>query len=182
LCRIVSSTAGHIAFGTAGGSASTAAAVYGAVSTAFNYFTTSSSLTQLPNTAGYQLMTSMAEATLNTLGSSLTGGYLQNSQVPNDNEDNSEIANPNVNTVPPAAVVQFIPYGTYSNGQTYPLTNTTFLGTSYGTWSSSNPLVVWVNQQGQDFSISPGTAIITFTPTSGVRFHEWVMYVVNPGD
>ena len=60
-----------------------------------------------------------------------------------------------------------------------PLVNTTFQGTN-GIWASSNPLVMYVNQQGQAFSIAPGTAIITYTPPTGVRFNEWIMYVGQP--
>lgn len=180
LCHTVGATAGLFDDGATPGGVSTAATVYGP-NPSFDYLQPdpNNSLGEIPNTAGYALMTQMAEATINTLNATLLGGYLQNSQVPNDNEDDSGVPNLNVNTVAPAAVLQFIPFGAYSNGVTEPLINTSFLGTN-GTWASSNPLVMYVNQQGQAFSISPGTAIITYTSPTGVKFSEWIMYVGNP--
>lgn len=182
LCRTIGSTAGLFSNNLASGGSSTSAVVYGPSGPAPVYLQPdpNDSLGQIPTAQGYALMTEMAVATINTLNAKLTGGYLQNSQVPNDEEDNASIANLNINTVGPAAVLQFIPYGIYSNGAVKPLVNTTYQGTN-GAWASSNPLVVYVNQQGQAFSIAPGTAIITYTPPSGVRFNEWIMYVTQPG-
>jgi hypothetical protein len=129
-------------------------------------------------TAGYALMTQMAEATIDTLNLTLKSGWLQNIQQSNDNEDNGPT--PNVNTVYPGAVVQFTPVGQYSDGSQHPLLNTTFEGVQ-GTWTSSNPLVMYVNQAGLSWSNSPGTAIIRYTSPAGVSFNEWVMYVVPSG-
>ena len=131
-----------------------------------------------PSAAGYALMTQMAEATINTLNANLAGGYLQNIQQGNPNEGISG-PTPNVNTVAPAAVIQFTPYGYYSNGLLEPFLNSNFAG-STGTWTSSNPLVMYVSQKGLAWSLSPGTAIIHYTSPGGVSFNEWVMYVV-PG-
>jgi hypothetical protein len=167
------------------GGVSTAATVYGSFQSeqqSFNLLQVSPAgqdPNALPTAAGYTLMTEMAEETINTLNAKLTGGYLQNSQAPNDEEDNSQIANLNVNKVGPGAVVQFIPYGTYSNGLTVRLLNTAYTGTN-GIWVSSNPVVMSVSRQGEAVALSPGTAIITYTPPSGVRFSEWIMYVGTP--
>jgi lysophospholipase L1-like esterase len=133
----------------------------------------------IPNAAGYALMTQMAEATIHTIDLKLEGGYLQNVMQPNDNEEGSSTTPPgNVNGVGPAAVVQFTPVGYYNGGLAEPLTNTNFAG-SNGTWASSNPLVMHINQQGLAWALSPGAAIITYTSPTGVKFSEWVM---NIGD
>jgi lysophospholipase L1-like esterase len=133
----------------------------------------------VPNAAGYALMTQMAEATINTMNLKLEGGYLQNAMQPNDNEEGSTTTPPsNVNSVGPAAVVQFTPVGYYGGGLAEPLTNTNFAG-SNGTWASSNPLVMYINQQGLAWALSPGSAIITYTSPTGVKFSEWLMNIGN---
>jgi hypothetical protein len=99
-----------------------------------------------PSASGYALMTEMAEATINILNAKLTGGYLQNIEQGRPNETSNGPA-PNVNTVYPEAVIQFTPYGSYSNGWVGPLLNSNFTG-STGTWTSSNPLVMYVSQKG----------------------------------
>ena len=133
----------------------------------------------IPNAAGYALMTQMAEATINTFNLTLKGGFLQNVMQPNDNEEGSSTTPPsNVNGVGPAAVVQFTPVGHYNNGLLEPITNTNFAG-SNGTWASSNPLVMYINQRGLAWALSPGTAIITYTSPTGIKFSEWVMNIGN---
>jgi hypothetical protein len=132
-----------------------------------------------PSASGYALMTQMAEATINTLNAKLVGGYLQNIEQGTPNETTNGPA-PNVNTVAPAAVIQFTPYGTYSNGLVEPFLNSNFAG-STGSWTSSNPLVMYVSQKGLAWSLSPGTAIIRYTSPGGVSFNEWVMYVNQGG-
>jgi hypothetical protein len=131
-----------------------------------------------PSPYGYALMTEMAEATINTPNAKLTGGYLQDIEQGIPNETSNGPA-PNVNTVYPGAVIQFTPYGIYSNGLVEPLLNSNVAG-STGTWTSSNPLVMYLSQKGLAWSLSPGTAIIRYTSPGGVSFNEWVMYVV-PG-
>jgi lysophospholipase L1-like esterase len=127
-----------------------------------------------PGASGYALMTQMAEATINTLNAKLAGGYLQNIEQANTNEDNGPTSN--VNTVYPGAVIQFTPYGYYSNGLLEQFLNSNFAG-STGTWASSNPLVMYVSQKGLAWALSPGTAIITYTSPTGVKFSEWIMYI-----
>jgi lysophospholipase L1-like esterase len=136
----------------------------------------------LPTAAGYSLMTQMAEETVSTLNLTLKGGWLQNVQQENDNEGTPLGPAPpatNVSTVTPGAVLQFTPIGLYSDGSQHPLLNTTFEGFQ-GTWTSSNPVVMYVSPAGLAWSNSPWTAIIRYTSPSGVSFNEWVMYV-TPG-
>jgi uncharacterized protein YjdB len=49
-----------------------------------------------------------------------------------------------------------------------------------GTWTSSNPEVMNINQQGLAWALSSGTTIIHYTSPGGVSFNEWVMYVGAP--
>jgi len=72
--------------------------------------------------------------------------------------------------------MQFTPIGYYSDGSQHPQLNTHIKGSS-GTWTSSNPLVMFVNQQGLAEGNSPGTAIIRYTSPTDAAFSEWVMYV-----
>jgi hypothetical protein len=84
----------------------------------------------------------------------------------------------NINTVVPPSVLKFIPIGLYSDGSQHPMLNS-FQGSS-GTWTSSNPLVMTINQLGVAWSISPGMTIIRYTAPDGVAFSEWVMCVSQP--
>jgi hypothetical protein len=127
-----------------------------------------------PTVAGYALMTQMAEvANLSTLGQTPGGGYLQNIE-PSEQEAQPSLTN--VNSGVPGNVFQFTPYGWYNNGLVEPFVNSTFEGSS-GTWASSNPLVMSVSQTGVAWALSPGTAAITYTSPSGVKFNEWIMYI-----
>jgi lysophospholipase L1-like esterase len=128
----------------------------------------------IPSAVGYSVMTQMAEATINTLDLTLKGGWLQNVQQFNGNEDSGPT--PDVNTVQPGAVLQFTPTGLYSDGSQQVLLNTNLQG-SNGIWTSSDPLVMYVNQSGMTWAISQGTAIIRYLPPSGIKFSEWIMYV-----
>ena len=134
--------------------------------------------TFIPSAAGYALMTQMAENAIAALSLTIKSGYLQNVQQDNANEG-TEGLTANVNTVGPNSVIQFTPQGLYSDGIVRPLLNSTFAGSS-GTWASSNPLVMYVNQKGLAWALTPGTAAITYTSPTGVRFNEWVMYVSQP--
>jgi hypothetical protein len=127
--------------------------------------------------SGYAMMTQMAETAVASMNLTLKGGWLQNVQQFNDNEDNGP--NHNVNTVSPGAVVQFTPVGFYSDGSQHLLLNTSFQGAS-GTWTSSDPLVMYVNQAGLAWANSQGKAIIRYTSPTGVSFSEWIMYVGAP--
>jgi lysophospholipase L1-like esterase len=127
-----------------------------------------------PTAAGYALMTQMAQAVINTVGMKLQGGYLQNVEQATA----TVAATANVNTVGPNAVVQFTPDGYYAGSLVEPFVNDNYAG-SNGTWASSNPLVMYVNQRGLAYALSAGSAAITYTSPSGVKFSEWVMYVTD---
>lgn len=132
----------------------------------------------VPSAAGYSVMTQMAETAVNTFNLTLKGGWLSDIQQQNNNEG-INAPTPNVNSVYPGAVLQFTPIGLYSDGSQQPLANSNFQGSS-GTWTSSNPLVMYVSQTGQTWALSPGTAIIHYVTPSGVNFSEWIMYVLPP--
>jgi lysophospholipase L1-like esterase len=131
----------------------------------------------VPNPEGYALMTQMAEATINTLGLSLQGGYLQDVLQANlFGPDGPNGPKPNVTNVSLQAVVQFTPYGQYEGGLVEPLINSTYAG-STGTWESSNPLVMYIGQTGLATALSPGGVVITYKSPSGVAFNEWRIHV-----
>ena len=58
------------------------------------------------------------------------------------------------------------------------MNNASNLNGSVGTWTSSNPAVIDIDQNGVATAFSPGTANVHFTSPSGVVFSEWTMYVV----
>ncbi len=132
-----------------------------------------------PTVAGYALMTEMAAAVINTWGQTPGGGYLQDIELSNQPLNIAAPRSPlqaNVNTVSPGFVLQFTPYGWYTNGLVEPFINSSYVGSS-GTWASSNPLVMYVSQTGVAWALTPGTAAITYTAPSGVKFNEWIMYI-----
>ena len=128
-------------------------------------------------TSGYAMMLQMADTAVASMNLTLRSGWLQNVQQYNDNEDTNPKSD--VNTVYPGAVVQFTPVGYYSDKSHHLLLNTNFQGAS-GTWTSSNPVVMYVNQIGLAWANSQGTTIIRYTSPTGVSFSEWVMYVDAP--
>jgi acyl-CoA thioesterase I len=130
----------------------------------------------LPSTAGYAQMTQLAEAAVATVNLTLQSGWLQDVELPNETLNGSPV---NVNTASPPAAVQFTPIGLYSDGSQHPLLNTNVQGAT-GTWTSSNPVVMNVNQQGLAWALSPGTTIIRYTSPTGVAFSEWIMYITAP--
>jgi GDSL-like Lipase/Acylhydrolase family len=158
----------------------------GGVGVGFNFLTpnapymvpTNVSGAYTPSAAGYALMTQMAEAVINPLGETVQGGYLQTVQQANPNVDGN-VPVVNGNTVSGGAVLQFTPYGYYRNGLLEPFINSNYAGAT-GTWASSNPLVMYVSQTGLSTALSQGTAIITYRSPTGVKFNEWIMYVVMP--
>ena len=116
------------------------------------------------------------EAAVATVNLTLQSGWLQDVELPNETLNGSPV---NVNTVSPPAAVQFTPIGLYSDGSQHPLLNTNVQGAT-GTWTSSNPVVMNVNQQGLAWALSPGTTIISYTSPTGVAFSEWIMYITAP--
>jgi lysophospholipase L1-like esterase len=130
----------------------------------------------LPNAAGYALMTQMAQTAIANLSLTLKSGYLQDVTLPTA-DNYGQLANQN--QVSPGQVLQFTPVGNYSDGTTNPQLNSSFAGAT-GTWTSSNPSVLYVSQTGRAWALTSGTATIKYTSPSGVAFSEWIMYVTAP--
>jgi Bacterial Ig-like domain (group 2) len=131
----------------------------------------------IPSAVGYTgFMAPLAEETITIYGQTIKYGWLSDQQTFTPGVAGGGPVTPNVNTVTSGAVLQFTPIATYSSGQEEPLTNTNFAGQS-GTWTSSNPEVMTINQTGQAWAISNGTSIIKYTAPNGVQFSEWIMYV-----
>jgi hypothetical protein len=67
---------------------------------------------------GYNLMTQMAESTIDTLNLTLVGGWLSDIEQPDENTEYIQSTGgllTNINTVTPPSVVQFTPIGYYSD-------------------------------------------------------------------
>jgi hypothetical protein len=132
----------------------------------------------IPSAAGYARMTQMAETVIDSLSSvTLDSGWLDNIELSNIDIG---VGNPlaNVKRVGTSATLQFTPTGAYNNGVTRALYNSNFYGSS-GTWTSSNPYVMYVSQTGLAWAMSEGTATIKYVSPTGVRFREWIMTVVE---
>ena len=132
------------------------------------------------NSAGYALITQMAQIAIETYGLTIKSGYLANA-IP-VSEFNSVPPSTQQNLVSEGQTVIFTPQAKWSDGVVRPILNQDFNGLK-GTWTSSNPAVMYINQQGQAFAYSAGTATISFKSASGVPFSPWVMTVeeVYPG-
>jgi hypothetical protein len=125
----------------------------------------------IPSASGYGIMSTLAELQIGLNGATVKYGWLSDEEI-----SPSGGITTNVNTVLPGAVLEFTPFGTYTDGGERPITNTNFAGQS-GTWTTSNPQVMSVNQSGQAWAINAGTSIIKYTSPNGVQFSEWIMYV-----
>jgi hypothetical protein len=136
-----------------------------------------------PTTAGYKVLSTMAQTAFTILNAQPRSVYLQDTEQPIP-----PIAQPtqyNVNTVQPGTTVDFYPVITYTNGATISYTNgvtaqagfnTNFLTGTYGTWTSSNPAVGFVDQYGGFNAFNVGSTTVKFTLPNGV-WNEWIMYV-----
>jgi len=135
--------------------------------------------TEAPTSAGYAIMTMMAETAFTTLNAQPKSVYLQDSEQGNEDTQTSNgccSSVSNVNSVGPGNTVQFYPVITYTNGVSGAGLNSNFLTGSNGTWTSSNPLAGAVNQSGQFWAFNVGTTTVKFTLPNGV-WNEWIMYV-----
>jgi hypothetical protein len=132
----------------------------------------------VPNDAGFQIVTQLAQAAIATYSLKIKGGYLGDYLIySGDNDYNTyPPSRTSVNTVAPGATVQFTPQATWTDGVTRPMTNVPYGGV-LGTWSSSNPKIMTVDQQGFAYAYTPGTATIHFTSTTGQVFSPWGMSV-----
>ncbi len=128
-----------------------------------------------PTAAGYSVMTMMAQTAFATVNATPKSVYLQDVEA--GSEDTQGVSRPNVNSVAQGDTVQFYPVVTYTNGVTQQAgLNTNFVTGSNGTWSSSNPVVGYVNQSGQFWAFTDGTTTVKFTLPNGV-WNEWIMYI-----
>ena len=131
----------------------------------------------VPSSAGYAIMTMMAQTAFSTLNAQPKSVYLQDEEFATP-EGQGTLSN--VNTVSPGNTVQFYPVISYTNGVSGQVGfNSNFLTGSNGTWTSSNPLAGLVNQSGQFWAFNEGTTIVKFTLPNGV-WNEWIMYVGAP--
>ena len=149
--------------------------------------------------AGFALLTQMAQTAIATYSLTIKGGYLSDvglwEEVPGEDYCCGSGVNgpgsippgtttPNVNTVTLGHAVLFTPQATWSDGVTRPMLNANYDGMQ-GIWTSSNPSVMYVSQQGVALSIGPGTTSISFVTASGSHFSPWTMTVqqetgINP--
>jgi hypothetical protein len=127
--------------------------------------------TGVPDAAGYQQMTTLLESVLATMNLKLGGGYLQNTTA-----GLGAAPLTNRNTVSAGIFVQFTPVGWYNDGSIHSQINPNLQGAT-GTWTSSNPLVITIDQTGYGQALTVGTTIIRYTSPNGVAFSEWIMYV-----
>jgi lysophospholipase L1-like esterase len=122
--------------------------------------------------AGYQLLTSAAQTAITTATYTMGGGYLSNAASRPDEANPL----PQQNLVPVGTTLQFTPQAWFNSGPTLPLLNADLNG-RVGTWASSNPAVMVVDQDGLAFALGAGQAAITFQTNTGLNFSEWIMYV-----
>jgi hypothetical protein len=128
-----------------------------------------------PSAAGYSLITQMAQTAIATYGLTVQSGYLSNVLLPDYNLGREQ-NQPQVNAVLNGSKLIFTAQATWSDGVVRPLLNQNFDGMQ-GIWTSSNPAVMSINQQGQAVAYSPGTTTISFRSASGVPFSPWIMTV-----
>jgi GDSL-like Lipase/Acylhydrolase family len=126
----------------------------------------------IPSAAGYDTMTALAEAAIATLGLPLNYGYLGNVASPFQQPSPET----NATTVPQGTSVQFTAYGVFGHSVPSTMLNTDFSGLN-GTWTSSNPSVMYIGYNGAAFAVSPGTTTITYTSPQGIKFTPWTMTV-----
>jgi len=136
------------------------------------------------NQAGYDLITAAAEVAIGQVAGtlSLKSGYL-GTTTRQDFEDAP--VEQGVNTVLAGSPIWFQAYGQWSDGITRVInnpnvnpSNTDAVGVM-GTWSTSNPYVMSVDQTGYAKALRPGTASIKFTTLSGATLNLWTMNVVT---
>jgi hypothetical protein len=127
----------------------------------------------VPTAVGYQQMTTLLKSVLATMNLKLGGGYLQN--IAGGLGSNPS---PNQNTVSTGIFLQFTAVGWYNDGSIHSQINTNLQGAT-GTWTSSNPLVLTIDQTGYGQALTAGTTIIRYTSLNGVAFSEWIMYIVQ---
>jgi hypothetical protein len=133
----------------------------------------------LPTEEGSRYITQMAQTAIATYGLSMTGGHLGNVQAVSGVNGVDPPFKPSVNNVVLGAGIQFTAQATWSDGVTRPIQNIPYGGVA-GTWWSTNPKVMSINQGGFAYAYTPGTTSIWFKSASGHTFSPWTMTVVAP--
>ena len=133
----------------------------------------------VPTEEGAQYITQMAQTAIATYSLTMTGGYLSDVQAVSGTNGVDPAFKPSVNHVVLGAGIQFTPQATWSDGITRPMQNIPYGGV-VGTWSSTDPKVMSINQEGFAYAYTPGTISIRFTSASGHTFSPWTMTVVAP--
>jgi Bacterial Ig-like domain (group 2) len=135
---------------------------------------------QVPNDAGFKIITQLAQTAIETYSLKIKSGYLSDLETFAGYLGFDTLPNPptNQNSVSPGATLQFTPQATWTDGVTRPMTNVPYGGV-LGTWSSSNPKVVGIDEHGFASAYTPGTATIHFTSATGQVFSPWGMTVVQ---
>jgi hypothetical protein len=128
--------------------------------------------------AGYQLMNQQAAAVLDQLVSGVTfkSGYLGVDSLVMAGDPPFKPKS-GLNTVPPNTKMHWQAWLTYSDGKTIPQGDPNIAGL-LGTWTSSNPSVVYIDPYGTAWALQPGTANIHFTTLGGAEINEWIMTVI----
>jgi hypothetical protein len=127
--------------------------------------------------AGYALLTQMAQTAIATYGLTIKGGYLSDVFVGDPSQDLPP--QPQVNTVTVGDAVNFTAQATWSDGVVRPMLNPNYDGME-GIWTSSNPNVMYISQQGQALAYGVGTTSISFISVNGSHFAPWTITVNNP--
>jgi hypothetical protein len=134
--------------------------------------------------AGYDLVTDMADTQIGLTEGAfhLIGGYLGTIAQQADlyvipGSYMGAVAG--LNTVTDGSAIQFMAYGKYSDGTTRSIRNADING-HIGTWTTSSPNVIWIQQNGLASAMEIGSSNIHFTTLSGVTINEWTMYVDEP--
>ena len=128
---------------------------------------------------GYAIMNGQADRVISQYvgGVKLKSGYLGNEAV-QMNSASPFIPQSGVNTVAPSTKMHWFATGQYSDGYSAAIANAN-VQHEYGNWTSSNPEVISIDQDGTAWALKPGTANIHFTTLSGATLNEWVMYVTH---
>lgn len=128
-----------------------------------------------PNAAGYALISQMAQTAIATYSLKLKGGYLSNVQY-FDEFNNGEPLQSQLNSVAEGQVLIFTPQAIWSDGVTRPIQNSNYNG-SKGTWTSSDPSVMYISPEGYAYAYKAGSATISYKASDGTPFSPWVMAV-----
>ncbi len=116
-----------------------------------------------PSPAGYTAITELVEIAIATLNLSMNSGRVVHSG--------------NASTITQGQSLAFTAYGFYSDGIPRVLLNTNINGL-IGTWSSSNPSVLYIGPNGEAYAYAPGESTINFTTLEGLPFTNSVLTVL----